>query len=39
MSYGNVFVISEIPGHRFDLEVSYGWQPSERFSFSYHIDH
>lgn len=39
MSYGNVFVISEMPGHRFDLQVSYGWQPSERFSFSYHIDH
>lgn len=39
MSYGNVFVISELPGHRFELEVSYDGLPSGRFSFSYHIDH
>lgn len=39
MSYGNVFVISELPGHRFEIEVSRGRQPSERFVFSYHVDH
>lgn len=39
ISYGNVFVITEIPGHRFEIEVSRGGQPSERFAFSYHVDH
>jgi len=39
MSYGNVFVISELPGHRFELEVSRRGPPSERFAFSYHADH
>lgn len=38
-SYGNVFVITELRGHRFEIEVSRSRQPSERFSFSYHADH
>ena len=39
MSYGNVFVISELPGHRFEIEVARPGQPLDRFAFSYHIDH
>lgn len=39
MSYGNVFVLGELPGHRFQIEVSRGRQPPERFAFAYHADH
>jgi hypothetical protein len=39
MSYGNVFVISELPGHRFEIEVARPGQPPDRFAFSYHVDH
>lgn len=38
-SYGNVFVITELRRHRFEIEVSRGRQPPERFLFSYHADH